>query len=160
MRSATAGPGESSVRTSNRPPWLQDATTPGHHLPIRQPGVQQLRRPCRWGGGLCRAGRLRGLAGIHLEDPFLSVRRRGAQNPAVLGDVDASLLETLVETASTAGAPAALAQMTFAPERPDAAGLAALRGSHDVLAAVGHTNCDAETAWAALRAGLDAAPRF
>jgi N-acetylglucosamine-6-phosphate deacetylase len=34
-----------------------------------------------------------------------------------------------------------------------------LLGSHGVLAAVGHTDCDAESAWAALRAALDAAPR-
>src|SRR5674476_785019 len=99
------------------------------------------------------------LAGIHLEGPFLSMERRGAQNPAALCDVDAGLLEALAATATTAGAPAALAQMTFAPERPGATGLPALLGSHGVLAAVGHTDCDAETAWAALRAGLDAAPR-
>jgi N-acetylglucosamine-6-phosphate deacetylase len=33
------------------------------------------------------------LAGIHLEGPFLSMRRRGAQNPAALCDVDAGLVE-------------------------------------------------------------------
>ena len=87
------------------------------------------------------------------------MERRGAQNPAVLCDVDPGLLEALAEAASTAGAPGALAQMTFAPERPGAAGLPTLLGSHGVLAAVGHTDADAETAWAALRAGLDAAPR-
>ncbi len=99
------------------------------------------------------------LAGIHLEGPFLSMERRGAQNPAALRDVDAGLLEALVHAATTAGAPGALAQMTFAPERRGAAGLPALLGAHGVLAAVGHTDCSAETAWAALRAGLDAAPR-
>ena len=99
------------------------------------------------------------LAGIHLEGPFLSVERRGAQNRAALCDVDAGLLEALAEAATNAGAPGALAQMTFAPERPGAVGLPAMLGSHDILTAVGHTDCDAETAWAALRAGLDAAPR-
>jgi N-acetylglucosamine-6-phosphate deacetylase len=49
--------------------------------------------------------------------------------------------------------------MTFAPERPGAADLPALLGSSGVLSAVGHTDCDAETAWVALRAGLDSAPR-
>ena len=99
------------------------------------------------------------LAGIHLEGPFLSVERRGAQNLAALCDVDAGLLEALAEAAADLGAPGALAQMTFAPERPGAVGLPALLGSHDILTAVGHTDCDAETAWAALRAGLDSAPR-
>ena len=99
------------------------------------------------------------LAGIHLEGPFLSVERRGAQNRAALCDVDAGLLEALAETATDLGAPGALVQMTFAPERPGAVGLPALLGSHEILTAIGHTDCDAETAWAALRAGLDAAPR-
>ncbi|MHB8188583.1 MAG: N-acetylglucosamine-6-phosphate deacetylase [Dermatophilaceae bacterium] len=99
------------------------------------------------------------LAGIHLEGPFLSMQRRGAQNPAALCDVDPGLLEALVEAAVGAGAPGAIAQMTFAPERPGAADLPGLLGSHTILGAIGHTACDAETAWAALRAGLDAAPR-
>ena len=108
----------------------------------------------------CAAMVARGnLAGIHLEGPFLSMERRGAQNPAALCDVDAGLLEALVEAATSAGAPGALAQMTFAPERVGAADLPALLGSHAILSAIGHTGCDAETAWAALRAGLDEAPR-
>jgi N-acetylglucosamine-6-phosphate deacetylase len=99
------------------------------------------------------------LVGIHLEGPFLSMERRGAQNPAALCDVDDALVEALAEAATTAGAPEAIAQMTFAPERPGAGGLPALLGSHAILAAIGHTDCDAETAWDALRASLDAAPR-
>ena len=99
------------------------------------------------------------LAGIHLEGPFLSMERRGAQNPAALCDVDAILVGALAEAAAVAGAPEAIAQMTFAPERPGAGGLPALLGSHAIVAAVGHTACDAETAWAALRASLEAAPR-
>jgi N-acetylglucosamine-6-phosphate deacetylase len=112
------------------------------------------------GVATCAALVARGdLAGIHLEGPFLSMARRGAQNPATLCDVDAGLLEALVEAAAGAGAPGGIAQMTFAPERPGATGLPALLGSHAVVSAVGHTDCDAETAWAALRAALDAAPR-
>jgi N-acetylglucosamine-6-phosphate deacetylase len=99
------------------------------------------------------------LAGIHLEGPFLSMERRGAQNPATLCDVDPGLIEVLAEAAAQAGAPEGIAQMTFAPERPGAEGLPAMLGSHAILPAVGHTDCDAQTAWAALRAGLDAAPR-
>lgn len=99
------------------------------------------------------------LAGIHLEGPFLSMERRGAQSPATLRDVDSRMVDALVEAASMAGAPRAIAQMTYAPERPGADRLPQLIGAYDILAAVGHTDCDAEMAWAALRAGLDAAPR-
>jgi N-acetylglucosamine-6-phosphate deacetylase len=99
------------------------------------------------------------LAGIHLEGPFLSMERRGAQNPAALCDVDTGLLEALVEAAAGAGAPGSIAQMTFAPERPGATGLPGVLGTHAILGAIGHTDCDAETAWSALRASRDAAPR-
>ena len=111
------------------------------------------------GVATCAALVARGeLSGIHLEGPFLSMERRGAQNPATLCDVDPGLLEALAKAAAGAGAPESIAQMTFAPERPGAAALPALLGSRGILSAVGHTDCDAQTACAALRAGLDAAP--
>src|SRR3954470_10328783 len=56
------------------------------------------------------------LAGIHLEGPFLSYERRGAQDPLALTDVDPSLVEAVVLAAESAGAPGAVAQMTYAPE--------------------------------------------
>ena len=99
------------------------------------------------------------LAGIHLEGPFLSHRRRGAQDPAALTDVDPSLVETVLLAAESAGAPGAVAQMTFAPERRGADRLPALLGGHGILAALGHTDCDAPTAWSSLRSALDSAPR-
>ena len=99
------------------------------------------------------------LAGIHLEGPFLSHRRRGAQDPAALTDVDPSLVETVLLAAESAGAPGAVAQMTFAPERRGADRLPALLGGHGILPALGHTDCDAPTAWSSLRSALDSAPR-
>ena len=57
----------------------------------------------------------------------------GAQNPLALCDVDVGLVEALAEAAAAAGAPGALARMTFAPERPGALGLPALLGSHGVV---------------------------
>ena len=101
----------------------------------------------------------RDLAGIHLEGPFLSHERRGAQDPAALTDVDPLLVEAVVQAAESAGAAGAVAQMTFAPERRGADRLPALLGAHGVLPAVGHTDCDAATALASLRASLEAAPR-
>lgn len=86
------------------------------------------------------------LEGIHLEGPFLSFTRRGAQNPAALTDVDLALVERLTETSARAGAPDALVQMTFAPERPGAAALPAVLARHGIVGAVGHTDCSADEA--------------
>ena len=99
------------------------------------------------------------LAGIHLEGPFLSHERRGAQNPVTLIDVDPSLVEAVLLAAESAGAPGAVAQMTFAPERRGGDLLPALLGGHGILPALGHTDCDAATAWASLRSALESAPR-
>jgi len=99
------------------------------------------------------------LAGVHLEGPFLSIARRGAQNPSVLTDVDAPLVESLVERAATAGAPGALAQMTYAPERRGGDALPALLSRLGILPALGHTDADADTAWASLQQGREVAPR-
>ena len=99
------------------------------------------------------------LAGIHLEGPFLSHARRGAQDPAALTDVDPSFVEGVVRAAETAGAPGAVAQLTYAPERLGADRLPALLGGHGILPAVGHTDCDAATARASLRSALESAPR-
>ncbi len=99
------------------------------------------------------------LAGIHLEGPFLSHARRGAQDPAALTDVDPSLLEALGEAAARGGAAHALTQMTFAPERPGGGTLPALLADRGILPALGHTDADAATAWASLRSALETAPR-
>jgi N-acetylglucosamine-6-phosphate deacetylase len=99
------------------------------------------------------------LAGIHLEGPFLSHERRGAQNPAALTDVDPALVEAVLLAAESSGAPGAVAQMTFAPERRGGDRLPGLLGGHGILPALGHTDSDAATAWSALRSALESAPR-
>jgi N-acetylglucosamine-6-phosphate deacetylase len=99
------------------------------------------------------------LAGVHLEGPFLSHERRGAQDPATLTDVDPALVEAVLLAAESAGAPGAVAQMTFAPERRGGEQLPALLGGQGILPALGHTDCDAATAWSSLRSALESAPR-
>ena len=99
------------------------------------------------------------LAGIHLEGPFLSHERRGAQDPAALTDVDPSLLDALAEAAASGGAAHALTQMTYAPERLGGDALPALLAGHGILPALGHTDADADTAWASLRSAVGSAPR-
>ena len=94
------------------------------------------------------------LAGIHLEGPFLSHERRGAQDPAALIDVDPAMVDAVLAAAGSAGAPGAVAQMTYAPERRGGDRLPALLGGHGILPALGHTDCDAATAWSSLRSAL------
>ncbi|PYI68702.1 N-acetylglucosamine-6-phosphate deacetylase [Arthrobacter livingstonensis] len=93
------------------------------------------------------------LAGIHLEGPFLSHARCGAQNPAFLLDPDLVLAAALIEAGQ-----GAIATMTYAPELPGAAELVDLLTAHGVTPSVGHTDCDSATAAESLaqaRDGLD-----
>lgn len=98
------------------------------------------------------------LDGIHLEGPFLSVARCGAQNPAVLRDPERRLVEEWTQAVAQAGAPGAIRQMTWAPERPGGADLPRALAQAGVIASLGHTDCSAQQAVAALAAARDAAP--
>ena len=98
------------------------------------------------------------LAGIHLEGPFLSMARRGAQNPTALTDVDESLVEALVQAATDAGVSTAVTQMTYAPERPGGERLPTLLSRLGIIPALGHTDADVNTAWASLRQAREVAP--
>jgi N-acetylglucosamine-6-phosphate deacetylase len=86
------------------------------------------------------------LAGVHLEGPYLSTARCGAQNPAYLRDPDADELAGLL-------AFGAVRTVTIAPELPGA--LTAIRrlSAHGVIAAVGHTDATYEQTLAAIEAG-------
>lgn len=93
------------------------------------------------------------LAGIHLEGPFLSHARCGAQNPAFLLDPDLELMTALIEAGR-----GSIITMTYAPELPGAPDLVDLLTSHGITPSVGHTNSDTVTAAASLeqaREGLD-----
>jgi N-acetylglucosamine-6-phosphate deacetylase len=94
------------------------------------------------------------LAGIHLEGPFLSVARCGAQDPTTLVDPAPSLVDALL-TAAHGG----LVQMTFAPERSGAAELVDQLATAGAIPAVGHTDSDAVVARSALDRVLERGPR-
>ena len=96
-------------------------------------------------GDLVRSGEL---AGIHLEGPFLSTVRCGAQDPAALVDADLALIEALGEAAGEG----AFAQMTWAPERPGGDGVPAALAAVGAVGALGHTDADYATATRALDA--------
>ncbi|MFF0944792.1 N-acetylglucosamine-6-phosphate deacetylase [Kocuria sp. CPCC 205300] len=102
------------------------------------------------------------VAGIHLEGPFLSTSRCGAQDPAWMREPDPGLAAELV-----AAAAGTLRTMTFAPELPGARELAELLVAHGVVPSLGHTDADTTTVDTALHhlqallrdASGDGAPR-
>lgn len=92
------------------------------------------------------------LAGIHLEGPFLSAARCGAQNPDVLRDPDPESIEKLLDAGR-----GTVRMVTIAPERDGA--LAAVRQlvDADVTVAIGHTDARSEQVLAAVDAGATVA---
>jgi N-acetylglucosamine-6-phosphate deacetylase len=88
------------------------------------------------------------LAGVHLEGPFLSERRKGAHDPALLRDPEPELITSLIETAG-----GAVAMITIAPELTG--GLASIEATvaAGAVAAIGHTDADDATVAAGLEAG-------
>jgi N-acetylglucosamine-6-phosphate deacetylase len=87
------------------------------------------------------------LLGIHLEGPFLSPARRGAQSAADIRDPDPALAEDLLEAGG-----GAIRIMTIAPERPAASVVIKLLISAGVVVALGHTDADYATMSEALSA--------
>ena len=77
------------------------------------------------------------VAGIHVEGPFLSRARCGAQDPRALRLPDPGLARELL-----AAGRGHLRVMTIAPELPGADDLARLLLEHEVVPAVGHTEAD------------------
>jgi len=75
------------------------------------------------------------LAGIHLEGPFLSTRRCGAQDPARLVDPARDLVDAVCDAAK-----GAISSMTFAPELPGADQLVEWLVAAGVVPSIGHTD--------------------
>ena len=102
-----------------------------------------------------RAATLAGLAdegvidGIHLEGPFLSQARCGAQDPRYLVDPDLDVFARL-----RAAARGHLREITIAPELPGATELIRAAVDAGVVAAAGHTDATTEVTAAAIEAGV------
>src|SRR5262249_10618580 len=90
------------------------------------------------------------LAGVHLEGPYLSAARCGAQNPAHLRDPDPAELGRLLDLG-------AVGMVTVAPERPGAIEAIERLAGRGVLAAVGHTDATYEQTLSAIEAGASVA---
>lgn len=88
------------------------------------------------------------LAGIHLEGPWISTKRCGAHEPALMRDPDPDELDRILALGG-----GAIRMVTLAPERDGA--LAAVRriAEAGVVAAVGHTEATYEQALGAIAAG-------
>lgn len=85
------------------------------------------------------------VAAIHLEGPFLSSARCGAQDPRHLRAPDLGLARELLQAGQ-----GHVRMMTLAPELPGADALIALLAEQQVVVAVGHTEADAATTSRAL----------
>ena len=112
--------------------------------------VDELCEQLTWASDLVRAGPTPhgNVLGSHLEGPFLSPRRSGAQNQAHMIAPDPSVLERLV-----AAADGTLRVMTLAPELDGALGLIEPLRRQGVIVAMGHSDASYEQAASAIRAG-------
>ena len=95
------------------------------------------------------------LAGIHLEGPYLSPDKCGAHDPTLLRDPVPSELQELLDIAD-----GAISMVTLAPELPH--GIAAIEFlvEHGIVAALGHSNADAEVTQRAVAAGASVVTHF
>jgi len=87
--------------------------------------------------------------GIHLEGPFLSAARCGAQNPRYLTLPDVGAFTRLL-----AASRGWLRMITIAPELPGAPEVIRAAAAAGVIAAAGHTDASAEATAAAIAAGV------
>ena len=87
--------------------------------------------------------------GIHLEGPFLSAARCGAQDPRYLISPDVAVFSRL-----HAAARGWLRMITVAPELPGALDVIRAAAAAGVIAAAGHTDASAEVTAAGIAAGV------
>lgn len=91
---------------------------------------------------------LSGVAGVHLEGPFLAEERRGAHDPAALTAPTPEAVERLIEAGN-----GIVRSVTVAPELPGATEAIDRFVAAGIVVAVGHTEADYDTAAAAFDRG-------
>jgi N-acetylglucosamine-6-phosphate deacetylase len=92
------------------------------------------------------------LAGIHLEGPWLSTKRCGAHQPALMRDPDPDEIDAVLRAGD-----GAVRMVTIAPERAGALAAIGQLTAAGVVAAVGHTEATYDQARAAVDAGATVA---
>jgi N-acetylglucosamine-6-phosphate deacetylase len=112
--------------------------------------VEEMRDMAAWAAELVGHGRTPDgtVVGSHLEGPFLSGARRGAQDVGALLAPAPDVLSRLL-----AAGRGTVRMVTLAPELPGALDLVRLLAAEGVLAAVGHTEASYEQTERALGAG-------
>ena len=90
------------------------------------------------------------LVGVHLEGPFLSMAKKGAQNADYLHAPDIAMLRRLQESAE-----GCVRLVTAAPEEAGALEFIRAAVEADIAVSVGHTVADYDIAKAAFAAGAD-----
>lgn len=88
------------------------------------------------------------VVGAHLEGPFLSAAKKGAQNGDFLHDPDIAMLLRLQEAAE-----GSVKLVTVAPEQPNAMEFIRAASEAGITVSVGHTAADYDTAKEAFAAG-------
>jgi N-acetylglucosamine-6-phosphate deacetylase len=89
-----------------------------------------------------------GIAGLHLEGPFLAPERRGAHDPAALMVPSPALVDDILAIVGDD-----LRQITIAPELPGAMDAIRAFSQAGAVVAIGHTTAGSGTAAAAFEAG-------
>lgn len=88
------------------------------------------------------------VVGAHLEGPFLSMAKKGAQNAEYLHDPDVAMLQRLQDAAE-----GCVRLVTVAPEQPGAMEFIRAAADMGITVSVGHTVADYDTAMEAFRSG-------
>ena len=88
------------------------------------------------------------ILGVHIEGPFINKRKKGAQPDRFIRDPDLTQCREYLHAA-----PGMVKIMTLAPELPGAFDLIRLLRANGVVASLGHSDADYETAIAAVETG-------
>lgn len=95
------------------------------------------------------------LAGIHLEGPYLSHAKCGAHDPSLLRAPHLDEIKSLIQLGQ-----GTIAMVTIAPELEGALESISWLSSQGIIAAIGHSDADADTARAAIDAGAKVVTHF
>ncbi len=88
------------------------------------------------------------ILGLHLEGPYINLKFKGAQPDEGIRDPNFDELEELLKSAE-----GRVKVMTLAPELPGSMEMIRLLKANNIVASLGHSECDYDTALAAIEAG-------
>lgn len=88
------------------------------------------------------------ILGLHLEGPYINIKFKGAQPDEGIRDPNFDELDELLEAAQ-----GQIKVMTLAPELPGSFEIIRKLKANQIVASLGHSECDYETALAAIEAG-------